>query len=44
MFDEGEHFDEEPDMDMSKVSEQGLPSTFLQSYLTFSQKLFITTK
>jgi len=29
MFDEGEHFDEEPNADMPEVSEQGLPSTTL---------------
>jgi len=29
MFDEDEHFDEEPNADMPKVSEQGLPSTTL---------------
>jgi hypothetical protein len=44
MSDEGEHFDEEPDVDMLKVSEQGLPSTILQSYLTFLQKLFTTAE
>jgi len=29
MFDEGEHFDEEPNMNMLEASEQGLPSTIL---------------
>ncbi len=44
MFDEGDHFDEEPDTDMPEVSEQVLPSTTLQSYLTFLQMLFSMTK
>ncbi len=40
MSNEGENFDEELDVDMLEVSEQGLPSTILQLYLTFQQKLF----
>jgi hypothetical protein len=35
MSNEGENFDEELDVDMLEVSEQGLPSTILQLYLTF---------
>jgi hypothetical protein len=35
MPNEGEHFDEEPDVDKPEVSKQGLPSTTLMSYLTF---------
>ncbi len=42
MSNKGEHFDEEINVDMSEVGKQGLPSTTLQLYLTFSQKLFIT--
>ncbi len=41
MFDKGQHFDEEFNMDLLKVIEQGFPSTNLQSYLTFSQN-FLT--
>jgi hypothetical protein len=29
MFDKGEHFDEEFNMDLLKVSKQGFPSTIL---------------
>jgi len=35
MSNEAEHFDKELNVDMLEVSKQGLPSTTLQSYLTF---------
>jgi hypothetical protein len=43
MYDEGEKFEKE-EVDMQEVNKQGLPSTNLQLYLTFSQKLFATAK
>ncbi len=44
IFNKGKHFDEEPNMDMLKENEQGLPLVTLQLYQIFSQKLFTTAK
>lgn len=44
MSNKGEHFDEELNMDLLKVSEQGLPSIILQSYLTLLQKFLTITE
>ncbi len=43
MYDEGEQFEKE-EVDMQDVNKQGLPSTNLQLYLAFSQKLFTIAK